>query len=145
MHNILIVLFALFMIGGVGTSKISKAEDFNFTVPVQLYNITSEVSALIVDCGTNRDQNFSEAIGHGLTSIPMPDNGNYSGNVVVRFNAKSGKDPNDATFYHCYLRFEIQLESGAIAYAPVGPNSTENAAQPKPGSVFVGEVSGNIQ
>ncbi len=149
MYNKLILLFALFMIGGFGSSNLSKAEDFNFTVPVQANNLLPEVYRIGAQCGA-RSEGMSPSVSGGdigrseFVTVSVPDTGNVSANINVKFNALAGKDPNDAVKYICYLRLVANLESGGTS-STIVPNENYLFAQPKPGTVFVGQVSGDIQ
>jgi len=154
MMNKLILLFTLLMIGGIGTGKFSHAEDFNFSVPVQVNNLLPEVSAIGVKCGA-RSEGLAPNITGGdigestlfssttTDTVPVPDSGNMSTSINVKFNARNGKDPNDAKKYVCYLWVIAQTDSGSRVSTRAS-NNNYLFSQPKPGTTFVGQVSGDI-
>ena len=135
MRNKLILLFALLMIGGIRSSKFTNAEDFNFTVPVQVNNLLPEVSVIEVKCRVF-SEGWNLSIGDDYSSrVPVPDSGNLSTSVNVKFNARPDRDPNDAKEYVCNLKVDEKNV----------PNNDYIIAQPKPGTAVVGEVTGDIQ
>ncbi len=148
MRNKMFWLFALIMIGGVGTSIFSQAEDFNFTVPVEVKNLLPEVSSVGVSCGARSLEYPSNFRGGDIGESELiwksvPDTGNRTTTVDVKFDAKPGKDPNDAKKYTCDLRIGARPETGGTV-STIVPNLNYLFAQPKPGTVFVGQVSGDI-
>jgi len=155
MRNKLIVFFTLITTIGIACTNVSHAEDFNFTVPVQVNNLLPEVSAIGVKCGARSEALSPNIIGGDIgqstlysssttDTVPVPDSGNLSTTVNVKFNAKNGKDPNDAKKYVCYLWVIARTVSGSNVSTKV-PSNNYLFSQPKPGTEFVGQVSGDIQ
>jgi len=133
---------------GIACTNVSHAEDFNFTVPVQMQNLLPEVYEIKVVCDArSEDQSLlalSGDVGEGRRTVPVPDSGSVSTNVVVRFNARSTSDPFDASKYKCelWLMIRADLASGIRGSIP-RPDGLP-AAQPKSGTPLTYEVTGTI-
>ena len=101
----------------------ARAEDFAFTVPVQVVNLPANVETLTVVCaalapshlqsGSEFITNY-ENIGYASVQVAIT-GGGYRGDVVVRFNVKPGKDPRSARKYRCDGTFDGH-ERGAVAH-----------------------------
>lgn len=86
-------------------------EHFTFVVPVELHLIPEELSVFVVSAhvkdqmATPEGYERGSLIGDGYTTVVMPANGEYSGNVIVKFNAREGKDPAAAVYWKVSMRF----------------------------------------
>jgi hypothetical protein len=103
----------------------TRAEDFNFTVPVQLTNLPLSVEGLTVACMTVKETasaaggagpaGGSEVIGSASVRVPIT-GGAYRGDVIVRANAMQGKDPRTAEYYRCDGWFDGHERGAATHY-----------------------------
>ncbi len=139
------LLLALFTFGNIGTAG---AEDFNFTVPVQLRAMTANVIGGEVFCGVGATGNVpGEVPAIGRTSFTIPASGDFSGNVVVRFNATNQVN---RTRYFCFVtlnllngRFSIGLPYTHDPSGEWGPDPGL-AVSPKPGTSFIPRRDGDL-
>ena len=119
MKNAFRLAFAFALLAGAAAVR---AEDFNFTVPVQVSNLPPNVEELTIVCtaltpvavrGSATATNF-ESVGSASVRVAIASGGFHS-DVAVRVNASQGKDPRNATNYRCEGTFKGQ-ERGAVAY-----------------------------
>lgn len=94
-------LAALFVSTALVLGSVANAlgEDFTFTVPINVTAIPAEYAEVGAMC---KVQDASDSIGEGHATIPIP-SGSGSGNVVVKLNVYSGKNPASARTYFCLL------------------------------------------
>jgi hypothetical protein len=93
-HGLMIAAVAMVLAGGA-----ARAEDFNFTVPLDFNNLPSDVASSLIECGTYQVLSGFQ-VGGGNTRIPITDGG-FHGDATIRFNATPGHDPASAHFYEC--------------------------------------------
>ena len=82
----------------------ARAEDFNFTVPVQVANLPPNVEGLTVTCSALKPKRHDgsrpgrtwEDRGPASVRVTIA-GGAYRGDVIVRVNAGPGQDPRAAT------------------------------------------------
>lgn len=81
------------------------------------------------------------SIGRGETKVQVPASGELSQDVVIKFNALSGKDPSAATHYYCDVMFWLDVGTGRVptAQPPTGYEWT----RVQPG--FVNLVAGPLR
>jgi zona occludens toxin (predicted ATPase) len=123
--------FALFL----GASS-ARAEDFNFTVPVQASNLPPNVEGLTVVCAAlARGDVGLGAIGGASVRVAVT-GGAYRDDVVVRFNANPGKDPRLATRYQCVGAFDGHERGVAAVYFRGGSKYQQPVFPLAPGATF---------
>lgn len=126
----------------------ARAEDFTFVVPVALKdlhpNITQGNVACIVSKAAGNPSAQVNVVGGGNTSFDIT-GGRYSGNVTVKFDAKSGYDPAEAARYRCELRLKGRGWDlpAYMASSESHPQFVEEARL-APGSPFRGFVEGPL-
>ncbi len=139
MLNKQILLFAFLMIGGVGSSNFSFAEDFNLNVPVQLNNLLPTVKKIKIYCSARHKDNIRDDIGGTEKEVNVPESGNLSTTVSMKFNAWPGDNPSDANKYVCYFH----LWTADLGYFPPGIGSAPEA-QFKTGTILLAEIVRDI-
>ena len=80
---------------------------FTFRVPVQLHNLSPDINQLKIRCHTfsgNDATKPDKRIGEGKTIVNLTTQ-QFSGTVVVAFNAMQGKEPENGDYYHCGMQF----------------------------------------
>jgi zona occludens toxin (predicted ATPase) len=119
-----------------------RAEDFNFTVPVQVSNLPPNVEELTIVCaalapaatsGAANHVNF-ETVGYASVRVTIA-GGAYRNDVAVRVNASPGKDPRMATQYRCEGTFKGR-ERGAVVYYFSGGKQQPPVFPLAPGAPF---------
>lgn len=102
---------AVALTAALAAARLARADDFTFSVPVELHALPSSTSARGggVRCWAYSAVPASAApggdtIGTGITGIPLT-NGSYQGTVMVHFNAAAGKRLENAKGYRCVLLF----------------------------------------
>jgi hypothetical protein len=81
--------------------------EFTLHVPVQLQNVSPDIDQFKIHCWThvgNDATKYDQRIGEGEAVAPVS-NRQYQGTVTVRFNAKVGKEAQDADRYYCGILF----------------------------------------
>lgn len=99
---------ACVILAGDAPGGVAKAdgEQFTFTVPVRLTRVDPSVNRGRVLCKvySGPGRTAADVVGRGWNpEFDIPANGEYSGEVVVRFNADQGKDPSSAREYVCSI------------------------------------------
>jgi hypothetical protein len=111
------VMVVFCILAGFGFAPISQspsyAEDFTFTVPVELKNIPQEFTRVSVQCLVFNKERSSQIGGYAYNSNIIA--GNYIDTVVMKFNAHPGKDPNQADNWECFIGIRVQ---NAAQYDP---------------------------
>jgi hypothetical protein len=119
MNTFVRTALAALLLSGASTVR---AEDFNFTVPVQVSNLPPNVEELTIVCaaltpvgvrGSATATNL-ETVGSAAVRVAIA-GGAYRNDVAVRVNASPGKDPRAATHYRCEGTFKGH-ERGAVAF-----------------------------
>ena len=133
----------LFLIA-CGTAVSAGAEDFVITVPVRMYNMVQGVGKVKVTCSVldNQGQRIGAAYKWSTHGVNQYSTG-LEEDVVLKFNAASGKDPRDATDYKCDLKVQLAWVSGEPWQTP-SPDSNSMYLKPKPGTEFRVEDSGPL-
>jgi hypothetical protein len=135
----------------VGTG-IAHAEDFALTVPVHLSYLMPPIQSGRIECLTASGSalNPQNMIGQGFIPFTIDSStGRFDQNVVVRFNAESGKNPATATHYFCRFILSFTQANGiprSFVYgwgSPATPETTGPFAT-KPGAPFVPWVTGPL-
>ena len=93
------------------------AEDFTFTVPVELSNLPPEINAGTAFCEliikeTGRATMTAGNRGRGFAIA----GGAYRGELTIAFNANPGIEPARVTHYKCYLVLRGTLRGAPIEY-----------------------------
>lgn len=107
-----LLIFQLVLAVNLACIDTVQAEDFIFNIPLRLYNLHPDVDKVQVSCDVFGESNrriVSTIRNEGAVSKPIyisnyPE-GNFKQNIVLKFNADKGKNPNDATHYTCVLYF----------------------------------------
>lgn len=134
------LLFAVALSAAVSAG----AEDFIITVPVRMYNMVQGVGKVKVTCKVLDNQ--GQTIGAGYKWSTHGVNHYVTGleeDIVLKFNASSGKDPRDATDYKCDLKVQLAWVTGEPWQTP-SPDSNSMYLKPKPGTEFRVEDSGPL-
>ncbi len=118
-----------------------QAKHFTLTVPVEVHSLLSGIQRVNVDCSVATTEGMTDIVGLGGAYKDIDTStGNFTGNVVVAFDAQPGKDPASATFYKCWLT----LYAGPTATMQPSAGAMSPAFRPKPGTSFVPEVTGPV-
>lgn len=111
------------------------AEDFVFSIPLELRQLMPQVEHVMLECVVfNEDE---DKIG-GAYTLVTPKEGEYLGEAKVAFNADPGMDPNMAVNYRCFLR--LRHVSGRRYIVPQFKEDESDWpvwAQARPGSELV--------
>jgi len=75
MINKLILFFTLLTTFAIASNNISFADDFNFTVPVQVQNLLPEVRSILVHCYALRESNLIVGESENVY-VNIPNTGN---------------------------------------------------------------------
>lgn len=99
------------------------AADFTFNVPVNIQNQEAGINNGEVRCSAYFRQPLSNAnrIGEGVQFFAVDTQGSFQGTLTVAFYADQGDAPEDARFYTCVLR--LQVDGGAY----IEQSSPENS------------------
>lgn len=118
------------------------AEDFEFSIPVKLSNLMPTVNDVLIQCQVMDEDEV--IIGKGEMHI-SPVDGAYNENVMLKFNADPGMNPQAATNYKCTMRLHHQTERKYLS-----PRFREDEsdwpiwAVAKPDTNLVYEIEGEI-
>jgi hypothetical protein len=132
----------------LGFAGPALAEDFTFTVPVQLTNLPTGITGFNVQCSVLASQVWEgrtiqgRSIGSGATYVHIS-GGSYSGDVTVAFNHATLEDPHLAVFYGCAIQRldgPSPTGGGSFSYYPGLPHFIPLAA----GAPFVASVNGSL-
>ncbi len=99
----------------------AAAEDFTFTVPVRLQGIPANVPEGLAGCLALATD--GTVIAGGSTPYSIPADGNFSQDIVVKFNAASGRNPFDAKNWDCRLRLKIGGSFRDVTQSDTKPNT----------------------
>ena len=113
-----------------------QAEDFTYTVPVELHNIHPDLDTLIVDCHVFTALRTAR-IGSGRVLIPLVREGaamGFSGDVVVAFDVDVGLDPSLARSYQCSLSGLVPSASWSPYILPCIPSPARPQFDAAPGT-----------
>ena len=133
----------------VGTGM-ARAEDFTLTVPVHLSNLVPAIASGRIECIVTSGTPISQdnKVGEGTTPFTIDSStGKFDQNVVVRFNATSGRNPAMATYYWCAFHLISTNPPGDFSYGygvPATPWTAPGPFTTKPGAPFVPWVSGQL-
>ena len=127
----------------------AQADDFTFSLPVEISNMHPDVHTGRVFCRVNDERRREVAAGGASFRLS---GGSYHGVVTVAFN---GSDPSrvvSAHSYSCTLLFGIEGAMGMYEPDPPGGRSPNLPDTPyvierltsAPGSVLRGHVEGTI-
>ena len=74
-----------------------SAEDFTFSVAVDIKNLLQDITDIKVGCIVSPDDRFFTEflIGSGAKTVKVPASGSMKQNIKVRFNANPGKNPGE--------------------------------------------------
>src|SRR5688572_16284514 len=125
----------------------TQTPKFTLQVRVDVKNLMPNMHPIIL-CNVRSNLTKAGAIydpagrvGEGSNYDIRPDaSGNFTGTASVPVTVLSGKDPNAATYYWCFLRLRNQVTNAT--YIPRSAQPIEG--QPKPGEPLVLEVTGTI-
>ncbi len=140
-HQMWMALTAL----AFGVSGIATAEDFTFTVPVEITNLPPEINYGTAYCELiirepGRGTRTAGNVGRGFRIS----GGAYRGDVTVAVNAAPGVEPGSVTHYKCFLEL-----TGTLRGTPVSYNfRDEGFTLPLPlaaGAPFTPRVEGTIR
>ena len=142
-----LTLFLLIIALTLGSIRTAQAEDFIFTVPVRLSNLMRDVSSGYVICMVYAPAPQAGApdvrIGVGSQRFQIDQSsGNFSQNLVVKFDAGQGFDPSTATSYACQLELMAGAERQWVPSQ--GDSRTPPWARPKPGTPFANPIRGIV-
>lgn len=143
MKTKLATLFTL--VAGLSLAAIgaARAEDFTLTVPVRLNSLHPLITGAAINCGVGTASDHVNDVGLGSAQISIdPNSGNFSQNVVIRFNATTGRDPSTATAYRCVI-FLSGSGFGGFTSNP-GCSSCPITNRAKAGTPFTPSVSGSL-
>jgi hypothetical protein len=128
----------------LGVFDIARAEDFTFTIPIRITNLSAEVGQISMTCqvfnGASSSLNTSNMWGGGATYQAVDASGGYTGNIIVKFNA-SKSPASSATHYLC--RLGVHQGTNMDPTAP-SSGASQQWAQPKPGTTFTDSVAGTL-
>lgn len=98
-------------------SGIATAEDFTFTVPVEIANLPPEINYGIANCELiirepGRSARAAGNVGRGFRIS----GGAYRAEVTVAVNAAPGVEPGNVTHYKCYLELQGTLRGTPVSY-----------------------------
>lgn len=79
----------------------AHAADFNITVPINVRDFHPSIYEVVVKCSAH-DGIRLIALSSGSAPIS---GGSFSGDITVRFDAFSGRDPATAATYSCNMHF----------------------------------------
>ncbi|MFN2382920.1 MAG: hypothetical protein ABR559_01495 [Gemmatimonadota bacterium] len=119
--------------------RIAGEAHFIFTVPVAVQNLHADVDAAAMECRVGQ-RNVPGWIGESIQTFPLDAQGSHAGNVLVRVQASTGKDPAAADFYDCAL---VLRRKGTTEWVHADPQG-EAWLKPKPGAQFVSGSQGDI-
>ncbi len=125
----------------------ATAQHFTFRVPVQLHSVlvattaagpkAPKVGCIVWDQG-------GAYVGEGKQAVPVDANGEYTGTVVVSFDAFAGKDPATATGWTCFLWRHDPLVASNDQYIASGDTCQSPECMSKTGAPQVLSVQGTI-
>jgi hypothetical protein len=118
------------------------AEQFNFTIPVNLDHLMPMVKTIKVECRVFSAKPSSWGGSSGLVAswnqdYPVDANGNVNQTVQAKFDANPGASPQDGKYYQCGFRLMVL---GFFLYPD--PASGQDVFKPKPGTPFLAKQEG---
>jgi hypothetical protein len=124
------------------TCETVLALDFELVVPVRLQALDRSISQAKVSCAVY-DGSSDRVIGAKQVVFPIDSRrGDYSRDLVLRFNALAGQDPMQATHYRCGL--DLLLPWADPPWQRPDPGSDQAPLRPLAGSAFSPEVGGPL-
>jgi len=139
-------LFISCFLGAVVLAAAAEAlaEDFTITVPVRVYNMQQGVGKVKVSCEVIDSQGQRIGIAskwstHAVNQFPA----GLEEDIVLKFNAISGKDPRMATDYKCDLKIQLPWISGEPWQTP-SLTASSSYLRPKPDTEFRVEDTGPL-
>lgn len=114
---------------------------FTFNVPVQLQALHQDNRSFIVTCSVGR-RSPGDWIGMGREMLSLGSGGTFSGNVTVRVNVYSGRDPSEANVYRCGL--QLVSRAANVPCPPAATTCSDASLRSKPGTPFRSLVEGSI-
>ena len=114
----------------------AQAEDFTFTVPIELHNIHPDLDTLVVDCEVLTVPGIAR-IGSRRVFIRLVREGDamgFSGDVVVAFDAAVGLDPSLGRAYSCTLSGLTSSATFSPYISPCRSNPTRPQFDAAPGT-----------
>jgi len=139
----IILLAVIAIVGSAGTAT-SQTKHFTFSIPVEVEGLLPDVFVFAY-CQVYTNSTRTTLIGHGNGDgeEPIDSDGNFSGTVVVSFDAIPGKDPAAGTYYRCILRGGTG--SGNQCLLMGDPDDVGGAdCESKPGTELVNTLEGPI-
>lgn len=95
----------------------ARAEDFTFTVPVELAALPTEINYAYVSCDLIiREPGRSDRSGGNAGRGFSVSGGAYRGEVLVPVNAAPGIEPARVTHYKCWLSLQGTLRGASVTY-----------------------------
>ena len=127
-------------------ARLALKTHFTLRVPIQLNNLNPDIDKFKIRCWTHMGNDATKPdkrIGEGET-VAHVSNRKFHGTIVVKFNAKKGKEPEAANSYACLLLFH---KPGIGFRQPAKYGSSSANAKPawlvsSDGTDFVRSVAG---
>jgi len=139
--RLLPALLAVVLLGSALGGAAEAAAPFIFTIPVELDRIPERVGGTIIYCNVYNAN--GQGMGGGSQGVPYSRaSGQFSGNVSVGITMLQGQDPYNARTYRCHM--VMTIPGNPPVWDRPSPTSAVPEFQPKPGTEFVGEVSGTL-
>jgi hypothetical protein len=124
------------------TCQTAAALDFELVVPVRLQALDRSISQAKVSCAVY-DASNDQVIGAKQVVFPINSrSGDYSRDLVLRFDALPGLDPVQATHYRCGL--DLLLPWSDPPWQRPDRTSEQAPLRPLTGTAFSPEVAGAL-
>ena len=110
-------------LAGAAAPTGAQSYDFTITVPVNVSGLPAEITEIAVTCyvlpAASTYYSNEAVIGTSIKHTPV--HGSFSGNIVLAFNANSGKDASLAAKYMCSATLNGSYRGATgISFTPGG-------------------------
>jgi len=140
-HRLVTALAAL----AFGLPASASAEDFTFTVPVELASLPAEINYGWAFCDLVIREPGRSALSAGNAGRGFTISGGaYRGEVTVAVNASPGIEPARVTHYKCYLSLAGTLRGERVTYSFRDEGFTLPLPV-APGAPFTPRIEGSVR